>query len=181
VARIAAIRPELDVHLDVFGVGDSQPQLAALAEELQVAGRVAFHGRVPIDDVPVYVAGSDIGLAPTRHDPFTDMSLSTKVFEYAAMGKPVVASALPMVERTFPPGTVAAYRPGDAEAMVAAILGLVDDPVAREAATVRTMAIVRERAWEREALAYVALVDRLIARAPAAPPGPPAPPAPPAL
>jgi hypothetical protein len=89
----------------------------------------------------------------------------------------VVASALPMVERTFPPGTVAAYRPGDAEAMVAAILGLVDDPVAREAATVRTMAIVRERAWEREALAYVALVDRLIARAPAAPPGPPAPPA----
>jgi hypothetical protein len=65
--------------------------------------------------------------------------------------------------------------------MVAAILGLVDDPVAREAATVRTMAIVRERAWEREALAYVALVDRLIARAPVAPPGPPAPPASPAL
>jgi glycosyltransferase involved in cell wall biosynthesis len=173
VASIASSRPDLDVHFDVFGVGDSQPRLAALAEELGVAGRVAFHGRVPIDDVPVHVAGADIGLAPTRHDPFTDMSLSTKVFEYAAMGKPVVASALPMVERTFPPGTVAAYRPGDAEAMAAAILGFVDDPVAREAATVRTMAIVRERSWEHEASAYVALVDRLIARVPAGPAAPP--------
>jgi glycosyltransferase involved in cell wall biosynthesis len=86
------------------------------------------------------------------------------------MGKPVVASALPMVERTFPPGTVAAYRPGDSEAMATAILGFVDDPVAREAATVRTMAIVRERSWEHEASAYVALVDRLIERVPAAPP-----------
>ena len=28
---------------------------------------------------------SDIGLAPTRHDRFTDMSLSTKLFEYAAI------------------------------------------------------------------------------------------------
>ena len=28
------------------------------------------------------------------------------------MGKPVVASRLPMVERTFPPGTVATYASG---------------------------------------------------------------------
>ncbi len=54
---------------------------------------------------------------PDAPRPFTDMSLSTKVFEYAAMGKPVVASRLPMVERTFPPGTVATYPPGDPAAM----------------------------------------------------------------
>jgi glycosyltransferase involved in cell wall biosynthesis len=162
VARIAASRPELDVHLDVFGVGDSQPLLAALAEELEVAGRVAFHGRVPIDDVPVYVAGSDIGLAPTRHDPFTDMSLSTKVFEYAAMGKPVVASRLPMVERTFPAGTVATYPPSDADEMAGAILSFVDDPIARDAAVARTMHLVERSSWEHEAPGYIALVQRLI-------------------
>ena len=75
--------------------------------------RVTFHGRIPIEDVPAAVARADIGIAPTRRDPFTDVSLSTKVFEYAAMGKPVVASRLPMVEQTFPPGTVATYEPGD--------------------------------------------------------------------
>lgn len=162
VARIAAERPELDVHLDVFGVGDSQDRLRALAADLGIGPRITFHGRVPIDEVPARVAAADIGLAPTRHDPFTDMSLSTKVFEYAAMGKPVVASALPMVERTFPPGTVLTYPSGDDAAMAAAVLAIADDPLAREAAISRTAAIVAGSAWEQASRGYVALVDRLI-------------------
>ena len=89
------------------------------------------------------------------------MTLSTKVFEYAAMGKPVVASRLPMVERTFPPGTVATYEPGDAEGMAAAILALADDPPGREAAVARMRDVVRDAAWEREAERYVAIVERL--------------------
>jgi len=108
------------------------------------------------------VAAADIGLAPTRHDRFTDMSLSTKVFEYAAMGKPVVASRLPMVERTFPPGTVSSYPPGDPDAMAEAILGFVDEPVARESAVAHTAEIVRAGSWEHEAEGYLALVERLI-------------------
>ena len=126
VARIADERPDLDVHLDVFGLGDTQDRLRELARDLGVGERIVFHGRVAIDEVPARVAAADIGLAPTRHDPFTDMSLSTKVFEYAAMGKPVVASALPMVERTFPPGTVATYPSGDDAAMAAAILAIAE-------------------------------------------------------
>jgi glycosyltransferase involved in cell wall biosynthesis len=162
VARIAAARPDLDVAFEVYGRGDSGPALAAQAEELGIADRVTFHGRIPIEDVPAAVARADIGLAPTRHDQFTDMSLSTKVFEYAAMGKPVVASRLPMVESTFPPGTVATYTPGDPAAMADAVLTFVDDTEARETAVAHTAGIVRAGAWEQESKGYLALVERLI-------------------
>lgn len=164
VALIAGERPDLDVRFDIYGRGDSEPALRDLAQELGVADRVAFHGRIPIDDVPAAVAGADIGIAPTRRDEFTDLSLSTKVYEYAAMGKPVVASRLPLVERTFPDGSVAAYEPGDPGSMVAAIVGLADDALAREAAVARTASIVQNAAWERESQGYLALVERLIAR-----------------
>jgi len=90
------------------------------------------------------------------------MSLSTKVFEYAALAKPVVASRLPMIARTFPTGTVAAYPPGDSRAMADAIVAFADDAGAREAAVARTMEIVRAGAWEHEAVRYLALVERLI-------------------
>ena len=163
VARIASTRPDLDVVFDVYGRGDSGPGLAAQAVELGVADRVTFHGRIPIEDVPAAIARADIGIAPTRHDRFTDMSLSTKVFEYAAMGKPVVASRLPMVEHSFPPGTVAAYTPGDAEAMADAIVAFADDAVERDAAVTRTAEIVKAGSWEHEAEGYLALVERLIA------------------
>ena len=164
VARIASTRPDLDVAFDVYGRGDSGPGLTAQAAELGVTDRVTFHGRIPIEDVPAAVARADIGLAPTRHDRFTDMSLSTTVFEYAAMGKPVVASRLPMVEATFPPGTVATYAPGDAVELAAAIVAFADDSSAREAAVARTAAIVAAGSWEHEAAGYRALVDRLIDR-----------------
>jgi glycosyltransferase involved in cell wall biosynthesis len=161
LAELHALRPELQVAFEVYGRGDGADRLADRARERGVADRVTFHGRIPIEDVPAAIAGTDIGVAPTRRDPFTDVSLSTKVFEYAAMGKPVVASRLPMVEHTFPEGTVVTYEPGDAAAMARAILAIVDDPLAREASVERTAAIVAERAWDREAAGYLALVDGL--------------------
>jgi glycosyltransferase involved in cell wall biosynthesis len=161
VARIADQRPDLDVALEVYGRGDTEPVLAAQAAELRVADRITFHGRIPIEDVPAAVARADIGLAPTRHDKFTDMSLSTKVFEYAAMGKPVVAARLPMVEATFPKGTVATYTPGDATEMANAIIDFADHPVRRKAAVAKTAEIVNAGSWEHESKGYLALVERL--------------------
>ena len=81
------------------------------------------------------------------------------------MGKPVVASRLPMVERTFPTGTVRDYEPGDAASLAAALLA----PRRRSGRPARRpsrgpSAIVREAAWEHEAERYVALVDRLAPR-----------------
>jgi glycosyltransferase involved in cell wall biosynthesis len=161
VARLAGLRPDIDVRLELYGRGDSEEMLRQRAVRLGIADRVTFHGRIPIEDVPSAVARADIGIAPTRLDDFTRVSLSTKVFEYGAMGKPVVASRLPLVERTFPEGTVAAYEPGVPAAMVAAILGFVDDPVVREAAVARTTAVIQDHAWEREADRYAALVASL--------------------
>lgn len=161
ITALRALRPELHVAFDVYGRGDAADRLVEHARARDVADAVTFHGRIPIEDVPAAIAGADIGVAPTRRDPFTDVSLSTKVFEYAAMGKPIVASRLPMVEHTFPPGTVVTYEPGDAAAMAGAILGIVDDPLAREASVERTAAIVAERAWDREAERYLSIVDGL--------------------
>jgi glycosyltransferase involved in cell wall biosynthesis len=161
VARLREARPELPVVLDVYGRGDSEPVLRAQADRLGLDGGVVFHGRIPIEDVPAAIAAADIGLAPTRRDEFTDVSLSTKICEYGAMDKPAVASRLPLVERTFEPGTVATYEPGEPTALADAILRIADDPAGREAAVGRTAARIRDLAWEREAERYIALVDRL--------------------
>ncbi len=162
IARLRAQRPALALTLDVFGRGDSEETLQGEVNEAGLAAVVTFHGRIPLEDVPAAIAARDIGLAPTRHDRFTDISLSTKIFEYGAMGKPAICSRLPMVERTFGPGTVSTYTPGDADGLAAAILAVVDDGPGREAAVALTRATVDDHAWEREAITYVALVERLI-------------------
>ncbi len=162
VGAIRAERPELAVTFDVFGRGDSAAALEALSRDLGLGELVRFRGRIPLDDVPAAIAAADIGLAPTRRDAFTDASLSTKILEYAAMDRAAVASRLPMVVRTFPPGTVSTYEPGDAAALAAAVLRLVDEVPARELAVARTAELVRSMSWEGDARAYLALLDGLM-------------------
>jgi glycosyltransferase involved in cell wall biosynthesis len=161
LARIRRDRPSLAFHLDVYGRGDSEAALVGRAAAGDLEGCVTFHGRIPIEAVPAAVAAADIGLAPTRQDRFTDVSLSTKLFEYAAMDKPVVATGLPLVRRTFPPDTIWTYDPGDASGLATAILAIVDDPAGRAEAVRRTGAVVAGRSWAHHAKAYVRLVRSL--------------------
>ncbi|MGZ6266294.1 MAG: glycosyltransferase family 4 protein, partial [Candidatus Limnocylindrales bacterium] len=163
VASLARRRPSLRVDATFYGRGDAQAPLEALAAELGIADRVSFPGRIPIEDVPGVVAAADIGVAPTRLDPFTQMSLSTKILEYAAMAKPVVASRLPTVERYFPADTLAIYEPGDHESLASTILGLVDSPAERRARVGRTGRRVEELSWARQAEAYLGVVGRMVA------------------
>jgi glycosyltransferase involved in cell wall biosynthesis len=161
VALMAALRPNLPVRLDLYGRDFGEVPLGEQALSAGVADRVFFHGRIPIDDVPAAVAAADIGIAPTRRTEFTDLSLSTKLFEYAAMGKPVVATRLPMVEATFSAGTAVLYDAGSAASMADGILGLVDDEADRRARVAATGTVVHELSWERESVRYLALVERL--------------------
>lgn len=161
VAALRAARPELDPALAIHGRGDREPALRALAAELGIEDAVTFGGRIPLEDVPAAIAAADIGLAPTRRDAFTERSLSTKLFEYAAMDKPVVASDLPTVRAYFPAGTATLYQSGDCGDLARAILSLVDRPADRERAVAATGARLADLSWDRQAATYLALVDRL--------------------
>jgi glycosyltransferase involved in cell wall biosynthesis len=161
LGQLAIVRPDLAVTLDIYGRDFGESALVAEAQRLGLADRVTFHGRVPLEEVPDAIARADIGLAPTRQDRFTDFSLSTKVFEYAAMGKPVIASRLPMVERVFGNDAVAMYTPGDPADLARQVIRLADDRPWREARVDRTGTLIRHHTWEREAERYRAIVDRL--------------------
>lgn len=165
LVRLRAPRPELQVALDVYGRGDSQPALEALATTLGLEPYVRFHGRIPIEAVPAAIAGSDIGLAPTRRDAFTDVSLSTKIFEYGALEKPVVASRLPLIERNLPADGLWTYEPGDPASLAAAVTAVVDDPADRKRRVDVMRALVEARSWEVESRRYVGIVERLAGRA----------------
>lgn len=162
LARLAKERPDLPVCLDLYGRDFAEVPLADQALGLGIADRVTFHGRIPIEAVPAAIARADVGLAPTRRSEFTDFSLSTKAYEYAAMGRSVVASRLPMVERIFGEDVVT-YEPGDAGDLAAALLRLVDEPSVREARVIRALARVQDLGWERESRSYLALIERLAA------------------
>jgi glycosyltransferase involved in cell wall biosynthesis len=161
VAAIRRLRPDLRISATFYGRGDAEGPLRDLARELGVDDCLELPGRIPIDRVPAAVAAADIGVAATRLDSYSTISLSTKVLEYGAMDKPVVATGLPTVELYFGRDALSLYEAGDPDSLAAAILHLVDDPADRRARVERTRARVRELGWDKQAEAYLAVVRRL--------------------
>jgi glycosyltransferase involved in cell wall biosynthesis len=164
LARLRRERPDLDARLEVYGRGDSAAALVAQAEALALTDHVTFHGRIPIEAVPAAIAAVDVGLAPTRRDAFTDVSLSTKIFEYAAMGRPVLASRLPLVAAALPADHLWTYEPGDPAALAAAVREIVDDPETRVRRVKAMRGLVAARSWEVGSARYIAIVERLASR-----------------
>jgi len=160
MARLRRDRPDLPICLDLYGRDFAEVPLRDRAVALGVADRVTLHGRIPIEGVPAAIASADIGLAPTRRSDFTDYSLSTKAFEYAAMGRTVVASRLPMVERVFGDAVVT-YEPGNAASLADALIRIVDEPAERDARLARALDRIGDLSWEHESVRYLALVERL--------------------
>jgi glycosyltransferase involved in cell wall biosynthesis len=84
-----------DVVLVLIGKGAAHSQLVQLAAEQQVSAQVICLPPMPHLNLPGYVACADLGLDPLPDHPWWRNQSALKVYEYLAMGKPVLATDLP--------------------------------------------------------------------------------------
>jgi glycosyltransferase involved in cell wall biosynthesis len=161
IARLCRERPDLPIVLDVYGRGDTESSLREQAVGLGIGDRIEFHGRVPLDDVAAHLAAHDIALSPLRQTPFSEMSLSTKVFEGSIVGKPVITARTATALRYFPEDHLPYYRPGDLDDFMAVLVRLIDDPVERETRVGRARERSIALSWDNEAPQYIALLEGL--------------------
>jgi len=107
-----------------------------------------FTGLVPQGQGPAHLAAMDILAAPhvANPDGTRFFGSPTKLFEYMAMGRPIVASRLEQIGQVLDDGrTALLVPPGDEGALAGALVRLIDDA----ALSARLGAAARARALER--------------------------------
>lgn len=158
--RLADGPDPVRTHLTVIGDGDARAPLMRDLTQAGLAERVTFTGRVPPSRVPELLQEADVCVDPAPATDVNERSTMTKIAEYLALGKPVVAYELHETANTAGDAALLVRR-GDADAFAAAIALLARDPELR--ATLARRARMRAAAltWEhseRELLsAYRAL------------------------
>jgi glycosyltransferase involved in cell wall biosynthesis len=167
IEAVALLR-DLPVRLDVYGDGPYRPAIEEAIRRTGTDDLVRLHGAVPLESLPALLAGSDIGLVPTRPEPYAEYSLSTKLLEYAAMGVPVVASDLATFRFHFTEVAIRYVPGGRPDALAAAIREASTDRAAMEARGRRIREEAARYAWRGQAERYVSIVERLARRPPRA-------------
>jgi glycosyltransferase involved in cell wall biosynthesis len=142
--RVRRARP--DVRFLFVGDGRDRKECEAILEPVRDA--VRFTGLVPQEQGPTHLAAMDVLAAPHVENPDGTRFFGspTKLFEYMAMGRGIVASRLEQIGDVLEDGATALLvPPGDEEALARALVRLVDDPSLRN----RLGAAARARALER--------------------------------
>lgn len=161
-ARIARRAPELRV--EIYGDGDSLAEIRTLAARLGVDEHVCFSGGfLPHEEVLERGRLASVGVIPNLPTPLNRFALSTKLFEYVALGIPVVSADLPTIREHFADSEVRYFRAGDADALGAALLDVRRDPetAGQRAAAARQR--YEQYRWPLNASRYAALLNRLAA------------------
>jgi glycosyltransferase involved in cell wall biosynthesis len=164
VAAMARLDPALDAQLDVYGDGPFRAEIEGAIARHGMADRVTLHGRVPLDTLPAILARADLGLVPTRPEPYLGYSLSTKLLEAVAMRLPVIASDLQTTRLHFDDSAVTYVPGGDPDALAAAIASLAADPKAAARQAEEATRQAEPYAWSLQREHYLAVVDGLLER-----------------
>ena len=152
IDKILKYALSMNIHFLLIGAGKFKPEAESQIGHYE---NVTFTGVVPYSDIQNYLAICDILVSP--HNPQVDgrefFGSPTKVFEYMAMGKGIVASDLGQIGEVLKHNYSAILvEPGNVNQLVEAILKLVEDKELREQLGKRAREdVVANYTWEKNA------------------------------
>lgn len=153
-AVVALNESGTECTLDVYGDGNGMDVIEALAEE--ASGSITLHGLVPSRTLAASIAGAAVAVVPYRDSPFMRLAESTKAFEYAALGVPIVCSDLPPLRAQLGDESALYVPAGDANALAEAILALRADPGGALARAREARQRAEDSQWSQVEATYLA-------------------------
>ncbi len=126
LVRKALPEATLTIHGGIYDP-DYRAKLEERIAELNLDDCIFLKDFLPLGKIVDLIKESDIGIVPYMSDVFMDIALSTKCFEYVAMGLPVVASRLPSITSLFDDECVAYFEAGNAEDCADQLIRLYQD------------------------------------------------------
>jgi glycosyltransferase involved in cell wall biosynthesis len=146
VARIRAKIPK--VTLDIYGSHTSfMDEVLETARRLGVDNIVHYHGPKTQEEIALAIRECHLGVVPNRFSAFTNINFPTRLFEYLAMGRPVIAPATRGILDYFGEDEIITFKPEDVDDMAAKILWVHTHKDAIPALVERGAEVYQKHLW----------------------------------
>jgi len=148
------------LRVKVVGDGEYRHKLEELAKSLGVESYIQFTGWVLPEEVVTHIAQADVGIVSiiVNKNPM----LPNKLFEYLALGKPSVVTAIPIIKNYFDDDSVMYYQPDDAPGLARCILELYRNPEKRAALAASGSAVYQKYRWSVMKYEYLRVFSELL-------------------
>jgi glycosyltransferase involved in cell wall biosynthesis len=147
------------VHFFIVGDGVGMSELKRFVTDNSLENSVTFTGRVPYEDVPEYAGAMDVCVIPDA----TWYGAPTKLFEYAASGKPVIAPRVEPIREIIRDGENGLLSEvGDVGSLTEKIMIVAQNPGlgARLGAKLHK-GIMQDHTWERNTAKLIEIFESI--------------------
>ncbi len=151
------------IELKVYG--RSTPYLDQVLRGVRARGledSIRYLGPRTLEELVTEIENCDAGIVPNTRSPFSEINLPTRIFEYLAVGKPVIAPLTPGIKDYFSPDALLFFDPGDAGSLAEQIERLFLHYNECLLNVVGAQQVYRAHAWPQERERLVNVVNALL-------------------
>ena len=163
VARIVKNVPNLELRV----YGRSTPYLEevmAKVRTLNLENNVRYLGARKLEDLPREIESCNVGVIPNQRNTFTEINTPTRIFEYLALGKPVIAPRTLGITDYFSSDSLLFFESGNPDDLANAIEYVAAHAAETTAIAGRGHQVYLKHTWDRERATLVNLVAGLVCK-----------------
>lgn len=160
---VARIRHEIPhLNFKVYGSGDGfVDTFRRRIQELDLSDVVQYYGHQSHEIIAEQIQDIDVGVIPNKRSSFTELNFPTRIFEYLAVGKPLIAPRTKGIRDYFDDESLFFFEPGEADSLAATILKIYRDPGLTASVLRRGQAVYQEHLWNLEKAGYLQMILKL--------------------
>lgn len=137
----------LGIKILIVGEGDAYDSLQNIINENGLEEHVILAGQQPFEKIPEYIAAADVCMLPAYNNDIMRDIVPIKMYEYMAMGRPVVSTKLPGVMKEFGEGHGISYVDKPEDVLWKALDLAEKNKLSEEGANARKF--VEKNDWEK--------------------------------
>jgi len=163
VEAFACLRNKLPkARLHIYG--KATPFLEAVMQSARARGlgqNVLHFGQMPLEQVVAAIDACDLGIIPNRRNEFTQINMPTRIFEYLARGKPVIAPRTAGIQDYFGEDFLFFFEAGNGDELAKQIEFVASHPREALATTQRGQQVYLAHTWRQEERTLIQVVGKL--------------------
>ena len=160
---VALIKSQIPgLRLRILGQGSYQEKFLALISQMGLEDCVQYLGWVPLFQMIQELRAADVGIVAQKSSPYSNLVHTGKMYEFIALGKPVLASRLKSVEAYFPEDALYYFEPGNAESLAQGIWDLYQHPAKRRALVENAQKLYDQYKCEKQKEIYLSVYRALL-------------------
>jgi glycosyltransferase involved in cell wall biosynthesis len=137
-------------------------QVMDKARSLGVEDHVRYLGIRKLEELAQEIADCDVGIIPNQRNRFTDINTPTRIFEYLALGKPVIAPRTPGIQDYFDSESLLFFQSGNSEELAETMRYAASHIEEVMATAERGQKVYLAHTWKQEKETLLSLVVGLV-------------------